>query len=80
VGGEAIYVIAAISDDETLWRSEWIGGVRYNTSVPNDPLIAISLAQLARRRGEFSAECAVVSAKGFDTVLTQTRPASCRFD
>jgi hypothetical protein len=29
-----------------LWRIEWIGGIRYNTSIPSDPLIDICLAQL----------------------------------
>ena len=32
--GEAIYAIDAFPDDDLLWRIEWIGGIRYNTSVP----------------------------------------------
>jgi hypothetical protein len=44
--GEAIYAIDAFPDDDLLWRLEWIGGIRYNTSVPSDPLIDICLAQL----------------------------------
>jgi len=44
--GNAIYAIDAFPDDDLLWRIEWIGGIRYNTSVPSDPLIDICLAQL----------------------------------
>jgi hypothetical protein len=43
---EAVYAIDAFSDDDLFWRIEWIGGIRYNTSVPRDPLIDIGLAQL----------------------------------
>jgi hypothetical protein len=44
--GEAIYAIDAFPDDDLLWRIEWMGGIRYNTSVLSDPLIDICLAQL----------------------------------
>ena len=44
--GEAVYAIDAFPDDDLLWRIEWIGGVRYNASVPTDPLIDICLTQL----------------------------------
>jgi hypothetical protein len=44
--GKAIYAIDAFPDDDQLWRIDWIGGVRYNTSVPSEPLIDICLAQL----------------------------------
>jgi hypothetical protein len=44
--GQAIYAIDAFPDDDLLWRIEWIGGARSNTSVPSDPLIEICLAQL----------------------------------
>ena len=43
--GEAIYAIDAFPDDDLLWRIEWIGGIRYNTSVPSDPLIDICLSR-----------------------------------
>ena len=50
--GKAIYAIDAFPDDNQLWRIEWIGGIRYNTSVPSDPLVEICLAQLPRGRDE----------------------------
>jgi hypothetical protein len=45
--GEAVYAIDDFPQDDCLWRIEWIGGVRYNTSVPSDPLIDICLARLS---------------------------------
>jgi hypothetical protein len=44
--GKAIYAIDAFPEDDQLWRIEWVGGVRYNVSVPSEPLIDICLAQL----------------------------------
>jgi len=44
--GKAIYAIDAFPEDDQLWRIDWIGGVRYNASVPSEPLIDICLAQL----------------------------------
>jgi hypothetical protein len=44
--GKGIYAIDAFPDDDLLWRIDWIGGVRYNASVPSEPLIDICLAQL----------------------------------
>jgi hypothetical protein len=43
---KAVYAIEDFPDDDLLWRIEWIGGVRYNTSAPSDPLIDVCLAQL----------------------------------
>ncbi len=37
--GRAIYALDAFPEDDLLWRIEWIGGLRYHTSVPSDPLI-----------------------------------------
>ena len=42
----AVYAIDDFPGDALLWRTEWIGGVGYNTSVPSDPLIDVCLAQL----------------------------------
>jgi hypothetical protein len=44
--GDAIYAIDQFPDDDLLWRIEWIGGVRYNSSVPSEPLSDVCLAQL----------------------------------
>jgi hypothetical protein len=44
--GKALYAIDAFPDDDQLWRIEWMGGVRYNASVPSEPLLDICLAQL----------------------------------
>src|SRR5271165_3334238 len=46
--GQAVYAIDAFPDDDLLWRIEWIGGVGYNTSVPNEPQIDVCLAQLPK--------------------------------
>jgi hypothetical protein len=46
--GDAIYAIDQFPDDDLLWRIEWIGGVRYNSSVPSEPLIDVCLAQLPK--------------------------------
>jgi hypothetical protein len=43
--GEAIYAVGAFPDNDLLWRIESIGGIRYNTSVPRDPLIDICLSR-----------------------------------
>jgi hypothetical protein len=45
---DAIYAIDQFPDDELLWRIEWIGGVRYNSNVPSEPLIDVCLAQLPK--------------------------------
>src|SRR5499427_8887686 len=45
---ELVYAIDDFPDDDRLWRIEWIGGVGYNTSVPSEPLIDVSLAQLPK--------------------------------
>jgi hypothetical protein len=42
---EAIYAVDAFPDNDLLWRIEWIGGIRYNTSVPSAPLIDICLSR-----------------------------------
>jgi hypothetical protein len=44
--GKAIYAIDAFPEDDQLWRFDWIGGVRYNASVPSESLIDICLAHL----------------------------------
>lgn len=44
--GRAVYAIDGFPDDDLLWRIEWIGGVGYNMSVPSEPQIDVSLAQL----------------------------------
>ena len=41
--GESVYAIDGFPDDDRLWRIEWIGGVGYNTSVPSEPQIDVSL-------------------------------------
>src|SRR5215469_5922508 len=46
--GESVYAIDGFPDDDRLWRIEWIGGVGYNTSVPSEPQIDVSLAQLPK--------------------------------
>jgi hypothetical protein len=46
--GQAVYAIDAFPDDDLLWRIEWIGGVGYNTSVPNEAQIDVCLAQLSK--------------------------------
>jgi hypothetical protein len=43
--GEAIYAVGAFPDNDLLWRIESICGIRYNTSVPSDPLIDICLSR-----------------------------------
>ena len=40
------YAIDGFPDDDLLWRIEWLGGVGSNTSVPSEPQIDVSLAQL----------------------------------
>ena len=45
---EPVYAIDDFPDDDRLWRIEWIGGVGYNTSVPSEPLIDVTLAQLPK--------------------------------
>jgi len=45
---DAIYAIDQFPDDDLLWRIEWIGGVRYNSSVPSEPLVDVCLAQLPK--------------------------------
>jgi hypothetical protein len=45
---KAVYAIDDFPDDDLLWRIEWIGGVGYNTSVPSEPRIDVSLAQLPK--------------------------------
>jgi len=45
---EPFYAIDDFPDDDRLWRIEWIGGVGYNTSVPSEPLIDVSLAQFPK--------------------------------
>ena len=45
---ELVYAIDDFPDDDRLWRIEWIGGVGYNTSVPSEPQIDVSLAQLPK--------------------------------
>ena len=45
---ETVYAIDDFPDDDRLWRIEWIGGVGYNTSVPSEPQIDVSLAQLPK--------------------------------
>ena len=46
--GQSVYAIDGFPDDDRLWRIEWIGGVGYNTSVPSEPQIDVSLAQLPK--------------------------------
>jgi hypothetical protein len=46
--GDAVYAIDQFPDDNLLWRIEWIGGVRYNSSVPSEPLVDVCLAQLPK--------------------------------
>ena len=46
--GDSVYAIDGFPDDDRLWRIEWIGGVGYNTSVPSEPQIDVSLAQLPK--------------------------------
>jgi hypothetical protein len=53
--GQSVYAIDGFPDDDLLWRIEWLGGVGYNTSVPSEPQIDVSLAQLPRARGTRSA-------------------------
>ena len=47
-GGQSVYAIDGFPDDDLLWRIEWLGGVGYNTSVPSEPQIDVSLAQLPK--------------------------------
>jgi len=42
------YAIDGFPGDDLLWRIEWLGGVGYNTSVPSEPQIDVSLAQLPK--------------------------------
>ena len=52
----------SVMDDDLLWRIEWIGGVGYNTSVPSEPQIDISLAQLPKgERNSLSARAPLKS-------------------
>jgi hypothetical protein len=44
--GKTVYKIEEFPDDDRLWRIEWIGGVRYNSSVPSDPLMDVCLTRL----------------------------------
>lgn len=44
--GKAIYTIDAFPDEDLFWCIERIGGIRYNMSVPSDPLIEICFPQL----------------------------------
>src|SRR5450755_4261854 len=44
--GKTVYKIEEFPDDDRLWRIEWIGGVRYNATVPSDPLMDICLTRL----------------------------------
>ena len=46
--GQSVYAIDGFPDDDLLWRIEWLGGVGYNTSVPSEPQIDVSLAQLPK--------------------------------
>jgi hypothetical protein len=50
--GQSVYAIDGFRDDDLLWRIEWLGGVGYNTSVPSEPQIDVSLAQLPQGREE----------------------------
>ena len=45
------YAIDGFPGDDLLWRIEWLGGVGYNTSVPSEPQIDVSLAQLPKGEG-----------------------------
>jgi hypothetical protein len=45
--GRVVYAIDGFPDDDLFWRIEWLGGVGYNTSVPSEPQIDVSLAQLS---------------------------------
>jgi len=47
---ELVYAIDDFPGDDRLWRIEWIGGVGYNTSVPSEPLIDVSLAPRHRHQ------------------------------
>jgi len=49
--GQSVYAIDGFPDDDLLWRIEWLGGVGYNTSVPSEPQIDVSLAQLPKGEG-----------------------------
>ena len=44
--GKTVYTIEEFPDDGRFWRIEWIGGVRYNPTVPSDPLMDVCLTQL----------------------------------
>jgi hypothetical protein len=44
--GKTVYKIEEFPDDDRLWRIEWIGGVRYNATVPSDPLMDVCLTRL----------------------------------
>ena len=44
--GKTVYTIEEFPDDDRFWRIEWIGGVRYNPTVPSDPLMDVCLTQL----------------------------------
>ena len=46
--GQSVYAIDGFPNDDLLWRIEWLGGVGYNTSVPSEPQIDVSLAQLPK--------------------------------
>ena len=46
--GQSVYAIHGFPNDDLLWRIEWLGGVGYNTSVPSEPQIDVSLAQLPK--------------------------------
>ena len=45
---QSVYAIDGFPDDDLLWRIEWLGGVGYKTSVPSEPQIDVSLAQLPK--------------------------------
>src|ERR1700746_3972882 len=50
--GQSVYAIDGFPDDDLLWRIEWLGGVGYNTSVPSEPQIDVSLAHAPQGREE----------------------------
>src|SRR5271157_80352 len=53
--GQSVYAIDGFPDDDLLWRIEWLGGVGYNTSLPSEPQIDVSLRSSPRARGIRSA-------------------------
>ena len=75
--GQSVYAIDGFPDDDLLWRIEWLGGVGYNTSVPSEPQIDVSLAQLPKgERNPLSGMLTQSTSRLFDMRYAQKRSTS----